>query len=102
MCISPLYQRDGTHLEKRERVTKQHKVQNELLHYLKWNEDIAASVTNEGYHKDIAFKLWVVKRVSRIGLINTFKGMGTPLEEIVPFVQEHTLHNTSLLRFGKA
>lgn len=42
------------------------------------------------------------KKVSRIGLINTFKGVGTPLEEIVPFVQEHTLHNTSLLRFGKA
>lgn len=59
-------------------------------------------MTNEGYHKDIAFKLSVAKKVSRIGLINTYKGMGTPLEEIMPFVQEHTLYNTSLLRFGKA
>lgn len=35
-------------------------------------------MTNEGYHKDIAFKLSAARKVKRIGLINIFKGMGTP------------------------
>lgn len=48
------------------------------------------------------FKLRAVKKVNRIALINTLKGLGAPLEEILPLVKERTLQNISLLSFGKA
>jgi len=66
------------------------------------NKDFAASVTNEVYHKGIFKIMSSKKKMNRIGLINTFKGRGAPLEEIVPLVKEHTLRNTSLVSFGKA
>lgn len=53
------------------------------------------------HHKGFGFFLIVSGKNNRTGLINRFRGIDTSVEEIVPLAEEHTLHNTSLLSFGK-